>query len=74
MSTTVNMTLVKFSGGSRVFCGGCGPHGGGAWDSLSGYTSQILYVEIKESGPLGGHVPGTLPGSASEILHPGELC
>ena len=37
------------------------PVGGGAWtsyrggmDSRGGYVSKILYVKMKESGPLGG--------------------
>ena len=40
------------------------PAGGGAWtswgggaDSRDGYVSKILYIETKESGPLGGRAP-----------------
>ena len=40
--------------------GGRGPRRGGV-DSRSGYVSQILYVKTKESGPLGGSVPGIPP-------------
>ena len=34
--------------------GGLGPHVGGGMDSQGGYVSKILYVKMKESGPLGG--------------------
>ena len=49
----------KFSGGSWISCRG-------AWtswgvDYRGGYVSQILYVEMKESGPLGGRAPGMPP-------------
>ena len=40
--------------------GGRGPRKGGM-DSRSGYVSKILYVETKESGPLGRREPGTPP-------------
>ena len=33
----------------------------GCVDSRGSYISQILYVEMKESGPLGGRAPGTPP-------------
>ena len=33
--------------------GGCGPHREGV-DFSGGYISNILYVKMKESGPLGG--------------------
>ena len=33
---------------------------GGA-DSRGGYVPEILYVETKESGPLGGRALGTPP-------------
>ena len=40
--------------------------GGGSADSRGGYGSKILYVETKESGPLGrGRVPDTPPRSAN---------
>ena len=32
--------------------------GGGGVDSRDSYVSKILYVEMKESGPLGGCAPG----------------
>ena len=38
---------------------------GGA-NSQSSYVSKNLYVKIKESGPLGGHIP---PGSANGLYH-----
>ena len=31
----------------------------GGIDSRGGYVSKILYVEMKKSGPLGGHAPGS---------------
>ena len=34
--------------------GGHQPRRGGGADSQGGYVSKILYVETKESGPLGG--------------------
>ena len=34
---------------------------GGDVDSRGGYVLKILYVETKESGPLGGRAPGTPP-------------
>ena len=34
--------------------GGRGPRRRGGMDSRGGYVSNILYVETKESGPLGG--------------------
>ena len=40
--------------------GGRRPRSGGV-DSRGGYVSKILYVETKDSGPLGGRVPGTPP-------------
>ena len=39
---------------------GARPRTGGGADSQGGYVSKILYVETKESGPLGactGHAP-----------------
>ena len=35
-------------------------------DSRDGYISKILYVETKESGPLGERVLGTPPRSAND--------
>ena len=37
----------------------------GVVDFQGGYVSKILYVETKESGPLGGHTPDTPPRSAN---------
>ena len=34
---------------------------GGGVDSRGSYDSNILYVETKESGPLGGRAPSTPP-------------
>ena len=39
----------------------------GGVDSRDGYVSKILYVEMKESGPLGGRAPGMPPRSANEM-------
>ena len=33
----------------------------GGVDSRGDYVSKILYVEMKESGPLGGRAPDTPP-------------
>ena len=38
----------------------------GGMDSWGSYISKILYVKTKESGLLGGYVPGTPPRSANE--------
>ena len=43
------------SGGSRISHGGHRPRRGGI-DSRGSYVSKILYVDMKESGPLGGDV------------------
>ena len=48
--------------------------GGGGVDSRGGYISKILYVKMKESGPLGGgggegRAPGTPPRSANVMSH-----
>ena len=50
------------SGGSRISRRGGGrrPRREGVVDSRVGYVSKILYVETKESGPLGG-VPSAAP-------------
>ena len=53
-----------YSGGSRISRRGDVDLTRGA-DSPGGYVSKILYVETKESGPLGGRAPGTPPRSAS---------
>ena len=37
------------------------PVGGGAVDYRGGYISKILYVETKESWPLGGACDGHAP-------------
>ena len=58
--------LRKFSGGSRISRRGREPRKG-VVDSVVGYISKILYVETKESGPLGGPCAGTPPRSANEI-------
>ena len=46
----------------------------GGVDSRGDYVLKILYVETKESGPLGGHVPGMPPSRstnehATDVLH-----
>ena len=38
---------------------------GGGVDSRGGYVSKILYVKMKELGPLGGCVPGAPPPTRS---------
>ena len=50
------------SGGSRISRrgGGRGPRSGGM-DSRGTYVSKNLYVEAKESWPIGGRAPGTPP-------------
>ena len=35
-------------------------------DSRGGYVSKILYVKMKELGPLGGHMLGTPPRSTND--------
>ena len=52
---------VNSSGGSRIsHGGGVDLGGGGGIDSRGGYVLKVLYVEMKESGPLGGHMPFTV--------------
>ena len=47
--------IVLNSGGSRISRRGAWAScGGGGMDSQGGYVSKILYVKMKESGPLGG--------------------
>ena len=51
------MEWIGHSGGSRISrMRGVDLVGGGA-DSRGGYILKILYVKMKESGPLGGHAP-----------------
>ena len=46
------------------------PVGGGGVDSRGGYVSKILYVKMKESGPLGGACAGHAPSrSAKECYY-----
>ena len=45
--------VITNSGGSRISRRGGVDHVGGV-DSQGSYTSQILYVKMKEPGPLGG--------------------
>ena len=42
------------SGGSRISRRGGHRPRRGVWDSRGGYVLKILYVKMKESGPLGG--------------------
>ena len=37
-------------------------------DSRGSYVSKILYVKMKESGPLGGHAPGMPPRSTNVMV------
>ena len=39
---------------------------GGGVDSRGGYILKILYVKMKELGPLGGRAPDAPPRSANE--------
>ena len=43
--------------------------GGRGVDSRGGYILKILYAETKESGPLGGRVPGTPPPRSANAYH-----
>ena len=47
------------SGGSRISREGGMDLVGGGMDSRGGYVLKILYVKMKESGPLGGRAPGS---------------
>ena len=49
---SVALLVMGHSGGSGFPVGGRGPRGG--VHSRGGYVSKILYVKMKESGPLGG--------------------
>ena len=49
------------SGGSRISRRGGVDLVGGGVDSRGGYISKILYVKMKELGPLGGRTPGVSP-------------
>ena len=52
-SSVINERNINcYSGGSRISRRGRG-HRRGAADSRDGYVSKILYVEMKESEPLG---------------------
>ena len=51
--------------GFPVGGGGVGLVGGGV-DSQGGYMSKILYVKMKDLGPLGGARP---PRSANDVCH-----
>ena len=42
---------------------------GGAVDSRGEYVSKILYVETKESGPLGGTCAGHAPSRSASAFH-----
>ena len=48
--------------------GGRGPRRKGV-DSWGGYVLKILYVKMKESGPLGGREPGTPPSDPPMICN-----
>ena len=56
---------IILSGGSRISRRGGGPRRG-AVDSRGGYVSKILYVKMKESGPLGGVRWARSPRSAND--------
>ena len=36
-------------------------------NSRDGYISKIMYVKMKESGPIGECVPGTPPRSTNDL-------
>ena len=50
-----------YSGGSRISHGGGMDLVGGGVDSQGGYVLKILYVKMKELGPLGGACAGRAP-------------
>ena len=52
---------IKVSGGSRISRRGGVDLVGGGVDSRGGYVSKILYVKMKELGPLGGARAGRAP-------------
>ena len=58
---------MKSSGGSRISRRGGVDLVGGGVHSRGGYVSKILYVKMKELGPLGGaHAGHAPPTSANE--------
>ena len=42
---------------------------GGGVDSRGGYVSKILYVKMKELGPLGGRAPGAPLDPPMKYIH-----
>ena len=52
---------IVYSGGSRISHRGGVDLVGGGVDSQGGYVSKILYVKMKELGPLGGARAGRVP-------------
>ena len=52
--------------------GGRGPRRGGV-DSRGGYVSKILYVKMKEFGPLGGACAGHAPYRSANVLAHHEI-
>ena len=58
---SISHSTTDYSGGSRISRRGGVDLVGGAVDSRGGYISKILYVEMKESGPLGGTCIGHAP-------------
>ena len=54
ISILIFVLILNCSGGSRI-------SRRGSADSRGSYVSKILYIEMKESGPLGGRAPGTPP-------------
>ena len=57
LALTIRSETTLNSAGSRISLRGR-RHRRGGTDSQGSYISKILYVKMKESGPLGGRVPG----------------
>ena len=61
MQAKFHDNYVVTSGGSRISCRGGMDLAGGGVDSRGGYVLKILYVKMKELGPLGGVHTGHAP-------------
>ena len=63
-------TYTVCSGGSRISRRGGVDLVGGGVDSRGGYISKILYVKMKELGPLGGARAGRAPPRSANGVYP----